>query len=120
MKLGDIEFDGSTKALFHFDETSGTSASDDSGNNNTATITNGSFVTGNLNNSLSLNGDTSSVSVPDSSSLSLSQNNTLEAWTKFSSSFMNIVLHTFIKCCDLVFLTTVSPSWVDIRMPKLT
>ena len=79
--------DGNTKALFHFDETSGTSASDDSGNNNTATITNGSFVTGNLNNSLSLNGDTSSVSVPDSSSLSLSQNNTLEAWTKFSSSF---------------------------------
>ncbi len=79
--------DGNTRALYHMDELSGTNIADSSSNSNTATGTNTSFVTGNLNNALSLNGTTANASAADSSSLSLSQANTLEAWTKFNSSF---------------------------------
>lgn len=78
--------DGSTKALFHFDETSGSSATDDSTGANNATISNGSFVTGNLNNGLSLNGNSTVARANDTAGLSLNQNNTLEGWSKFNTS----------------------------------
>lgn len=79
--------DANTRALYHMDESSGTNADDSSSNNNDATVTNGSFASGNLNNALSLNGSSANASAADSSSLSLSQSNTLEAWSKFDSSF---------------------------------
>ncbi len=87
LKAQNYTTDANTSALFHFDELSGTSAADSSANSNTGTVANGSFNAGNLNNGLSLNGTTANVSVADSASLSLSQNNTLEAWTKFSNTF---------------------------------
>jgi hypothetical protein len=79
--------DANTAALYHLDEASGASAADASANSNTGTVSGATFGTGNLNNGLSLNGATDQVSAPDSTSLSLTQNNTLEAWTKFSSAF---------------------------------
>ena len=79
--------DSDTVALYHFDESSGSTANDSSSNANHATVSGGSFVSGNLNNALSLNGTTAFASVPDSTANSLSQANTIEAWTKFSSAF---------------------------------
>ena len=86
-KAQNYSTDGNTRALYHLDEPSGTSAADSSANSNTATGTNTSFISGNLNNALSLNGTTARASAADSASLSLSQSNTLESWTKFNSSF---------------------------------
>ncbi len=79
--------DSNTKGLYHFDESSGGSASDSSGNSNNATVTGATFTTGQLNNALSFNGTSNYATVPDSASLSLTQSNTLEAWTKFSETF---------------------------------
>lgn len=87
MKAQNYSSDANTRALFHLDESSGTNASDDSSYSNDATVANGTFGTGNLNNALSLNGTSANAIAADSSSLSLSQSNTLEAWTKFGSSF---------------------------------
>ena len=50
-------------------------------------IVNGTFITGNLNNGLSLNGSTAYASIPDSAATSLSRDNSIEAWTKFSAPF---------------------------------
>jgi hypothetical protein len=79
--------DAQTAALYHMDEINGTTISDSSSNNNNGAVANATFGIGNLNNALLLNGTTSYGSVPDSSSLSLTQKNTLEAWTKLNSSF---------------------------------
>ncbi len=87
MKAQNYSDDANTKALFHLDESSGTTVHDSSTNNNDGTVKDESWQTGNLNNALGLNGTTSKISVPDSPSLSLSQNNTIEGWTKFSSNF---------------------------------
>lgn len=78
--------DSNTKALYHLDESSG-AAADSSANANDATPDNASYTTGVMNNGLSLDGTTASASAADSSSLSLGQSNTLEAWTKFDGSF---------------------------------
>lgn len=87
LKTQDYTSDANTQALYHLDESSGANVDDASPNNNSGTV-NGtaSWTAGKLNNALSLNG-TTNVTVPDASSLSLSQNNTLEAWTKFPSTF---------------------------------
>ncbi|HEV7454494.1 MAG TPA: LamG-like jellyroll fold domain-containing protein [Candidatus Saccharimonadales bacterium] len=88
LKAQNYTTDGNTRALFHLDEPSGTTVSDSSANSNAGTVGNtASWVAGNLNNALSLNGALTSVSAPDSASLSLSQDNTLEGWTKLASAF---------------------------------
>ncbi len=88
LKAQNYTTDANTAALYHLDESVGTSVSDSSANANTGTVSNtSSWITGNLNNALSLNGAFTNVSVPDSASLSLSQANSLETWTKFASSF---------------------------------
>jgi len=88
LKTQNYSSDVSTMALYHLDESNGTSATDSSSNGNTGTLANSpTWGTGNLNNALTLNGTNQSVSAADSSSLSLSQGNTLEAWTKLNSSF---------------------------------
>ena len=87
LKAQNYTDDAQTAALYHFDESSGTSLADSSSNGNTGTVANGTFGAGNLNNALTFNGTTSFVSVPDSASLSLSQKNTLEVWTKLNSAF---------------------------------
>ncbi len=86
-KAQNYSTDGNTSALFHLDETSGTTADDASANANDATSQTAGWATGNLNNALDLNGTDEYASAPDSASLSLSGQNTLEAWTKFDTTF---------------------------------
>jgi hypothetical protein len=85
MKPQNYTPDAQTAALFHFDETGGTVADDSSSNNNNGTVSNGGFSAGRLFNGLELDSTNDFVSVPDSPSLSLSQSNTLEAWTKLAN-----------------------------------
>ncbi len=88
LKAQNYTSDANTMALYHLDAPSGTTLTDSSSNSNTATVGNtASWVTGNLNNALSLNGAFTYGTAPDSASLSLSQDNTIEAWTKFNTSF---------------------------------
>ncbi len=86
LKVRNYSSDANTAALFHLDESSG-NPTDSSSNANSATHTSVTYASGNLNNAASFNGTSSQVSVADSSSLSLSQANTIEAWTKFGSTF---------------------------------
>ncbi|MCA9337913.1 hypothetical protein KC949_00010 [Candidatus Saccharibacteria bacterium] len=79
--------DTNTRALYHFDETSGSTTADSSLNANTSTLSNTSFMFGRLNNALSFNGTDSRAATPSSSSLALSQSNTLESWTKLNHNF---------------------------------
>ncbi len=88
LKAQNYATDASTSALYHLDETSGVSAADSSGNANTGTLQgNGGFAVGGLNNSLDIDGNGDYLSAPDSPSLTLSGQQTLEAWTKFDTSF---------------------------------
>ncbi len=87
LKAQNYSSDAHTSALYHFDEVNGSTANDSSANNNNASVNGATFGTGNLNNALSFNGTDNFASVPNSSSLSLSQTNSLEAWTKFNSNF---------------------------------
>ena len=79
--------DADTSALYHFDESGGTNISDSSSNNNAGTMVGGSFVTGNLNNAIQLNGDSDGVSAPSISATQLGQQHSIEGWTKFSNAF---------------------------------
>ena len=87
LKVQNYASDANTAALYHLDESSGSTADDSSSNNNDGTVANGTFTTGSLNNGLSFNGSTSSVTAADSTSLSLTGNFTVEAWTKFGSTW---------------------------------
>lgn len=87
LKAQNYTSDAQTAALYHMDETNGTTLADSSANANNGTVANGTFGTGNLNNALTFNSTTSSVSVPDSASLSLTQKNSIEAWTKLNNPF---------------------------------
>ncbi len=87
LKAQNYSSDANTRALYHFDEISGTNASDSSTNGNDATLSGGSFGVGNLNNAVSLNGTSDYISAPSSPSLQLGQQQTIEAWTKLDSAF---------------------------------
>jgi hypothetical protein len=66
-----------------FDETSGTTAADQSGKGNNGTVANGIWVTGGkFNGALSFNGSSSMVTVADSATLDLTTGMTLEAWLR--------------------------------------
>src|SRR5262245_21976276 len=68
-------------AAYSFDQGSGPSLPDLSGNNNNGTIANASWSTaGKYGGALSFNGSNAIVNVPDSSSLDLTTGMTLEAW----------------------------------------
>jgi hypothetical protein len=70
-------------AAYGFDEGSGTTVADKSGNNNNGTIANATWSTsGKFGSALSFNGTNSMVTVPDSASLDLTSAMTLEAWVK--------------------------------------
>jgi hypothetical protein len=89
-KLQQLSDDDNTNALWHFDETEGTSATDSSGNSNTATLGSGaSFASGKAGNGTSFTGSGlgSVATVADSSTTSLSGAMTLEAYVKFNSAF---------------------------------
>ena len=88
LKAQNYNNDVNTSVLLHFDETSGTTASDSSSNSNNATLEGApSFVGGNLNNGLSLNGNTQFGKIADSPSLTLGGTQTIEGWTKFNNNF---------------------------------
>src|SRR3989339_351898 len=72
-----------TVAEWHFDEGTGNSASDSSGNNNTGTL-NGSptWVDGKISKALSFDGTNTYVSVNDSDNLDLTSGISIEAWVK--------------------------------------
>lgn len=90
LKAQNYTNDGNTSVLFHLDSSNGTSLIDSSSNGNTGTaVGSPSWVIGNLYNALSLNGTNQYATVADSASLSFSQSNTLEGWTKFDSNFGN-------------------------------
>jgi len=73
-------------AYWRLDETSGTTASDSSGNGNTGTLENGAtWTTGRINNAVNLDGVNDDVSVPSGSSLNPSSAISVAAWFKASS-----------------------------------
>src|SRR4051794_22652674 len=73
-------------AAYSFDETSGTTVTDSSGNGNTGTIAGATRSTsGKFGGALSFNGSSARVNVPNSASLQLSAGMTLEAWVNASA-----------------------------------
>ena len=75
-------------AYWKFDEGSGTTVSDSSGNGNTGTLVNGPLWTaGRVGNALFFDGIDDNVTVPDSNSLDLSSSFTLSAWVNPASTF---------------------------------
>ncbi len=87
LKVREYSSDDDTALLMHLNESSGTDVTDSSSNSNDGVVTSPTWTTGVMNNAVQLNGSSSKITVPDSASLSFSQENTLEAWTKFDSSF---------------------------------
>src|SRR5262249_53170334 len=68
-------------AAYGFEEGSGTTVADSSGNGNNGTISNATWTTaGKYGKALSFNGTSATVNVPDSASLHLTTGMTLEAW----------------------------------------
>ena len=73
-------------AAYGFDEGSGTTVTDASGNGNTGTISNATWAaSGKYGKALQLNGTNALVTVPNAASLQLSAGMTLEAWVNPSS-----------------------------------
>ena len=73
-------------AAYNFNEGSGSTVADASGNGNTGTISGATWTTGGrFGGALSFNGSTSWVTVNDAASLHLTTGVTLEAWVKLSA-----------------------------------
>ena len=88
LKAQNYSSDANTRALYHFDELNGSSFSDASVNNNDGlVISDAMFSVGQLNNALELDGNGDYAEVPDTASLRLAGQHTLEAWTKFDDGF---------------------------------
>ncbi|MDX6401411.1 MAG: hypothetical protein QOF27_2017, partial [Gaiellaceae bacterium] len=74
-------------AAYGFEEGSGTSTADQSGNNNTGTLSNATWApTGKFGKALSFNGTSASVTVADANSLDLTNGMTIEGWVNPSTS----------------------------------
>ena len=70
-------------AAYHFNEGSGTTVTDRSGNNNTGTLSGATWTTaGKFGRALVFNGTNARVTIPDAPSLRLTTAMTLEAWVK--------------------------------------
>ncbi len=73
-------------AAYSFDEGSGTTVTDASGNNNTGTISGATWTTaGKFGGALVFDGTSAKVTIPDAPSLRLTTDMTLEAWVKPST-----------------------------------
>ena len=73
-------------AAYAFDEGSGTTVTDASGNGNNGTITNATWSTaGKFGKALQFNGTSALVTIPDAASLHLTTGMTLEAWVNPST-----------------------------------
>jgi hypothetical protein len=96
-------------AAYSFNEGSGTTVRDVSGNNNLGTIQGATWVAGKYNNALSFNGTSSRVDIVDSATLHLTTGMTLEAWVKPATSgntWQNVVY----KGNDNYYLMAKSPT----------
>ena len=71
---------GALVAAYGFNESSGTTVSDSSGKGNHGTLLNATRTTGKFGGALSFNGSNSLVTIPDKSSLDLTNGMTLSAW----------------------------------------
>lgn len=90
LKAQEYASDASTAALYHFNESSGTSVADSSSYVNNGTASSApTWGTGNLKGAATLNGTSQYISAADSSSLSLGGQQTVEGWIKPSSTFNN-------------------------------
>ena len=81
-------------AAYSFDQGTGTSVIDASGNNNTGSIVGATWTAGKFNGALSFNGTSARVDIPNSSSLQLTTAMTIEAWvnpTTVSSKWRDII-----------------------------
>lgn len=87
LKVQNYISDADTMTLYHLEQASSSITDDDSSNGNDATTVNASFAEGVLNNGLVLNGTNAYASASDTASLSITQQNTLEAWVKFNQDF---------------------------------
>jgi len=80
-----------------FEDGSGVSATDSSGNGNTGTLTNGPtwITTGRFGKALSFNGINQNVTITDANSLHLTQSFTISAWVQPAASFTTFkaILH---------------------------
>ena len=97
-------------AAYGFEEDTGTTTADASGNANAGTISGATWTTsGRFGNALSFNGTSSMVTVNDAASLDLTAGMTLEAWvypTKLSTSWTDIIF----KSGDVYFLMGTTPT----------
>jgi len=74
-------------ALWHFDDGSGTSAADSSGNGNVGTLQNSpTWITGQVNGALQFNGTNQYVSIGNPADLNIQGNITLAGWVNLQSS----------------------------------
>lgn len=87
LKILQYSSDANTLGLYHLDENTGTTATDSSPGVNSGTISGASYTTTDFKYGLSFDGTDDYVSAPDSSSLNITKENTLEAWIKPASSF---------------------------------
>lgn len=81
-------------AAYSFDEGTGATVTDASGNGNTGAISGATWSTGKYGNALTFNGTSAMVTIPDSAALDLSTGMTLEAWvnpTVVSSAWRDVI-----------------------------
>jgi hypothetical protein len=104
---------GGLVAAYSFDEGSGTTVNDLSGNGNTGTVANTTWTTsGEYGSALVFNGKSSTVTIPDSPSLHLTSAMTLEAWvkpSKISAGWADVIY----KGSDNYFLEATSSNASD-------
>lgn len=99
-------------AAYAFNEGIGSTSSDRSGFNNTATLAGATWVTqGRFGSAVSFNGTSSMVTVPDSPSLRLTSAMTLEAWV-FPTAVPTRWTDVIMKGSDNYFLEATSPQGV--------
>ena len=81
---------GGLVAAYHFDETTGTMATDVSGNGNHGTINGATRTTGKFGQALSFNGSSNWITIPDADSLDLTNGMALSAWVYPTALSANI------------------------------
>jgi hypothetical protein len=86
--------DSYTRALWHFDEGTGSTTNDETTNNNDGTITGATWTTGKFSNCIDYNGGSDRVEMVDHASLDFgaSESITIEAWAKTSDNRASILI----------------------------
>jgi len=87
----------SLKASWHFDENAGNIVYDTSGNNNDGTIYGANWTTGKYGSGLEFDGTNDYISVPDDSSLDITDEITIEAWFNCHNATTNYWARTIIR-----------------------